>query len=1124
MTAQAYSEWVARGRAHQSEQRPVDAMLCFRRALRENAGGADAHLHLGEVLWQMGRLNDAVQEWQEATRAGPRVLAAHLALAEGRLAVADWPGAAEASARALTLFPDLAPHMLVLGTARLAEAGTLDEGALATAREQIAMALARDHGLLRVASLAGPLAATLDRLPASKGRAALLAGIADLLQRGSIVAAAPALLIALVVEWAADDPGRADILDEMLHHASQREYGSSEHEPLRRIALVAQHGAHGAARALGERYATLCAEAFASSVPLMWTRRTHGDALRIVALIDAGDTGAPQWLVALAGEARDRFEVTLVTLEREVADDLPPTQHDALRTLTLSRWPGAVDARRLAWLDADVLVDLVGLRAGSGPLLAARPARAIVTLADIEAPLLPPLVDHVLPVRAALVAELERAHARLADVAGSGLDAATTAALFNEAVRLHQSGDRDEALRRYDEVLQTQPGHAQTLFLRGALRRDRKELEEALADFSAALEAAPRFLDARVAAAQAALDAGLPRVARTLAQQQLASAPGFTAVWRVLGLAHLALGEADAAVEVFEHALQLDVTDGETHYNHGVALQTLRRHGDAARAYQRALAFRPDFTAADFNLGVLFQEQGNTEAATAAYRQVLRADPRHVTAYKNLGEVLFAAGRLDEWRANFVRFEAQCPDALPLAVQALEVCQHFADFERLEHYLDGLRNERFNARSPAELVESLEELLYLLLFFDIEPDLLHRFSTTYDATAKVVYGEPMTLPDGRDTERKAGRVRLGYLSADLRNHVMGKMVWSAVQHHDRDRFELFFYALSAKEDEWTARFRGLADHFVSVARLSEKEAAERIAQDRLDILVDLSTHTRGAKPGILARKPARVQITHVASAGSVGLSAIDFKLTDHYADVPANQEHMIERLLPMDGCVYPYRHIPAVAQEHHDRARLGLAADAFVIGAFVTPMKLSRRCLRVWSEVLDRLPQARLAISPNHPAWEASFVRLAASAGIPRERLVVIPQGRSENENQGRYALIDVVLDPMPFGGVNGTLEALDAGVPVITLCGRRHGERTSYSILMNLGVPETIATTGRDYVDLAVRLASDRAFAEDVRAKIRAGIAQSPLTDMVRHTRALEAAYAEAMAQAASLLYGAPV
>jgi predicted O-linked N-acetylglucosamine transferase (SPINDLY family) len=277
-----------------------------------------------------------------------------------------------------------------------------------------------------------------------------------------------------------------------------------------------------------------------------------------------------------------------------------------------------------------------------------------------------------------------------------------------------------------------------------------------------------------------------------------------------------------------------------------------------------------------------------------------------------------------------------------------------------------------------------------------------------------------------------------------------------------------------------------------------------------------TTHTRGARPGILARKPARAQITHVASAGTVGLAAVDWKLTDTFADVPESQEFQIERMLVMDGCVFPYRHVAPAEQHPFDRASLGIAEDAVVIGAFVNPLKLSRRCLRVWRDVLERVPRAKLAFSPANPAMRGTYLRLAAAAGIGEDRVLFLPQGRDDAQNQARYHLVDFVLDTFPFGGVNGTIEALDMGVPVVTLVGKRHGERTSYSILRNLGVDATIAASGREYVEIAARLADDPAFRGDVHLAIRRGLVQSPLVDMRQHTRNLEAAYMRALAAGA--------
>ena len=668
------------------------------------------------------------------------------------------------------------------------------------------------------------------------------------------------------------------------------------------------------------------------------------------------------------------------------------------------------------------------------------------------------------------------------------------------------------AIAQYGHVLTLQPGFAPALHLAGIACRDDGDLEGALAGFSDAIAAAPGFVDARVAAMRAASALGDHARAVALGDAGRTLAPRNAVVLRALGQAQLARRDAAAAVAAFKEALGVDPIDGETHFHHGVALQMADDVSEAARAYQRALALRPDLVAAHFNLGVLFQKQGVHQGAAEAFTEVLKADSGNVAAWKYRGEALIASASVEDFIVHFRQFSARHPNALPLVVQAIEACQYLADFNLLERYIDGLRNERFVVSDTVELVDALEQILYLLLYVDVEPELLHQLARTYDEAARRVYGEP--LP--RTIERRPGPLRIGYLSADLRNHVMGKMVWSAVEHHDCERFELYFYSLSPVDDAWTARFRGIAKKFTALWSVPERKAAIAIAQDDLDLLVDLSTHTMGAKPGILALKPARVQVTHVASSGTVGLSTIDFKLTDRYADLPENASTQIEALLPMDCCVYPYRHVDAASEHRYSRAALGIAHDTVVIGAFSSALKLTRRCLSLWRDVLLRIPAAKLAFSPFYPSLNSLYLRLTAAAGIAPDRVIFVSPGQNEADAMARYAIVDFVVDTMPYGGVNGVIEPLDAGVPVVTLVGKRHGERTAYSILANLGVTETVAHSGREYVEIAARLATEPDFMRAVRERIRAGIAHSPLTDRVGHARALERAYIDALSQRA--------
>ena len=1089
-------DWLKLGRDHLWLGRPIDAVLCLRRALVAQPRQGDVRFHLGEALWKLDLKEAARAAWRDSVKAFPAGVPSWLALAEASLNLGDVDEAKKAASEALERAPGepRARTFLLVADAMSGSSGA-DWNAIADA-------VCADPAMVAAPARSRLIADALRRTTGAPGHTKMLETLA------AMPAALPLELLAIVAE-AASASERSEALAAALPGIFEATLARDPHasiDSLRRIArIAAASGDAVLARDLATRYAIASVEADTPPVPVLWPRRTAGAPLRVAALVSSETP--PAVLEALSALAEDGIEATLVAaVDPRDLDELTATLPFRPRArLAAGDAPGPAVARALADRDCDVLIDTCGMSIASGPLLAQRPGRTIWTLADLE----PPLVDaKVAPATTTL-------RAALAGVtrAESGRESpAVLGQLWTTGLKAHQQGDLARARAVYDAVLKDQPAFAPALHFRARAAWDAGALDAAATDLAAAVAAAPAYADARVDASRLALERDLPKLAHDVADGGLAHAPGHAALLRAIGHAHLRLGDGLAAARAFEAAMVGDPLDAETHFNVGVALQLAGNTEAAARAYQRAITLDPALVEADFNLGVLFQQQRRHAAAIEAYRRVVEREPARDAAWKNLGEVLRASGRIDEWAANFRRFEAACPDSLLMAVQALEVCQHRADFARLDRVLDGLRQERYRASSETTLVDALEELLYLLLFFDIEPSVVHRFARTYDGAIRRVYG----LPRPPAPCRAPGRLRIGYLSADLRDHVMGKMMWQAIRHHDRDRFDVYCYSMSAERDRWTERFRETATAFRELSALTDRDAARLIADDDLDLLVDLQTHTKGARPGILALKPARVQVTHVASAGTLGMSTIDFKLTDRYADLPEAQEHQIERLLAMDGCVYPYRAPDPAEVPAFSRAQARIRDDAYVIGAFVTPMKLSRRCLSLWKEVADRVPRAVFAFSPLNERDRGAYVRLMGSVGIEPARLVFLPQGRSDAENQARYRVVDVVLDPMPFGNVNGTIEPLAMGVPVVSLIGRRHGERTSYSILSNLGVDSTLVQSGREYVDLAARLADDPDFAADVRASIARGLADSPLVDAPGYTRRLEAAYIAAIAEVA--------
>ena len=1101
---------LGRGQTHQRAGRTVDALLCYREALAADSYAIQAHFHLGEVQRDLGRDGDAFDAWRTVLTLQPRHLPTLLAFGAAARRIGKTAESAEAFRRAIAFEPQNRQARYGFALTRLA-AGDAD--AWAEIQQSIDDGIARDEP--------EELARLLLSAPDSPGKRSL---IQELAKRGE--PAAPAWLLAMAAEDAAARGDRERVL--ALLESAELAAPTASLQALRLLALAAAGVVPDSAWAA--RYAAQCMSLHAQEAPLVWPRRTAGAALRIAYLIAPGrplrvgtvDMDADRYLRHVAAaHPSERIAAVVFDVGASPSPGSAPAGPARWAMTALGSAPAPGMAQRLAEADLDAIVDLAGMTAATGPLLAQRPARSVWTLDSLFAAHAAPLILSRLPAPRSASDDDLHAHrqeieaavvAAMAPQLSSGAACAVPAMLmarhWHEALRAHQSQNADAAIAAYRGVLDLQPDFARARYLLALLLRDRGDQIDAVAQLTLAVRAAPGCVDARAALANLLREAGRLDEAIALCRDGLAAAPRAAPLWRALGLAELARRQGNAARAAFDRALSLQPADAETHYNRGVALQVGRKRRAAHNAYRRALALQPDLTAAGYNSGVVLREMGRTDAAVDAFELVIAKDPVHVTAHNALCETLHESGRTDDWLRAFRRFEANCPDALPLAVQALEACQYQADFAALDGYLARLRGGAFKPSSDTELVDCLETLLFLILYFDIEAAEVLELYCQYAAAAPRVYGAAVMLAP----RRRSGRIRIGYLSGDLRDHVMGKMIWEEVRRHDRRRFELYFYSLSAVSDAWTARYRALGDHFITLADATEREAAARIAADEIDLLVDLATNTRGAKPGILALRPAQVQITHVASAGVIGLRAIDFKLTDAFADLPESQRGQLETLLPIEGCVYPYRHIVPAAVHPYRRDWLGIDADAVVIAAFVNPMKLSRRCLALWRDVLERIPRAVLAISPLSSSAGEAQQRLFAAAGIARQRTIVLPAGRDEAENQARYAIVDLVLDPLPYGGVNGTLEALDMGVPVVTLCGRRHGERSSYSILANLGVLDTVAHHPADYVAIAARLAEDRAFSTQVKAAIRAGLAKSPLTDMDAHVRNVERAYLTAL------------
>ena len=772
-------------------------------------------------------------------------------------------------------------------------------------------------------------------------------------------------------------------------------------------------------------------------------------------------------------------------------------------------------ARTIAGAELDVLVDLSGAALAIRPLvIALHPARVLIE------PLFEPAESNGFGTGVG-IAHLAYRISQLAQSARTAADAVRNVlkplsaspgelgALLERALRLHRENDLEAARETYEAILLGYPEHPSAAYLLGQLLHQQGAAAAAIPWLQRAVDAAPDFRDAHYTLGQRLADAGQWQEAADSYRRAVELTPQFAAAWSGWGLAaeHDGSSAERGGVQYLEHAVALEPMVPQWRFNLGAALQRRRDLAGARSAYQQVLAASPGHPEALFNLGAIAQDEGDYAAAAAAYRDVLRKQPKFAAVYPQLGTCLQLTNRIDEWLANFNQYRAACPESLAMAVYGLEASMAAGDKAGHEDWRSRILEGGFPAEDQAEYLRNWEQLLFLLLHVDLDRATLGQWYQRYDAVASQWYGRPAPWPENRTP----GPLRIGYLSGDLRDHVMGHMIYEWVSRHDRGTFEIRLYSLSVLRDAFTDRFEQLGLPIVELWAQPHAVAAARIRADELDLLIDCSGHTRAAQPGILALKPARVVATHIATPGPVGLHAIDYKLTEPLAESEDAQNFVIERLFSVGSGVFPWRQYPAP----HDGtiAQFHVPDGSFVCGVFVSLMKLSPRCLALWRRVLERLPRAILAFSPTHEAWQPSYLRWLAAHGIKSERVVFVPRPADEREQLARYRFLDVALDPLPCGNVNGTMEALAMGVPVVTLVGQRHGERLGLTLLSRFGTPETIAYNDDDYVSLVVRLAEDPDWAGELRRRIAEQRIGSPVWDAGMQVRGVEAAYEQLLA-----------
>lgn len=569
-----------------------------------------------------------------------------------------------------------------------------------------------------------------------------------------------------------------------------------------------------------------------------------------------------------------------------------------------------------------------------------------------------------------------------------------------------------------------------------------------------------------------------------------------------LGNAFREANQLDQSIFHYKKALQINPISADTYYHLGDALREKNYLDEAAYCYQKSLMLNPNITAAYDNLGIIFMKKGQLDEALKHYRRAIELDPDYYSAYNNLGITLQLKGQLDEAILCFQTVLKLNPDSAEAYDNLGNILQEKGRLDEAE-----VLYKRAIELDPHNLSYA-KDLLFQMLY-----------NPRYDAYAIFYehlkfakqFAEPLSssvLP--HTNERIPSRkLKIGYISPDFRMHSVGFFIEPVLASHNTKKFKIFVYSDVSQPDEVTKRITGYSEKWRDIVDMSDKEVAELIRKDQIDILIDLSGHTAHNRMLVFARKPAPIQVSWIGYPATTGLSTIDYKIVDSYTDPPGmTDQFYTEKLVRLPDsflCYLPPACSPDVANLP------ALALDHITFGSFNNFTKISSEIIEVWIKILMAKPKSHLMIKAKSLSEKSVcdyILGIFRQKGITSDRLQLLPWEASPKKHLSLYSQIDIALDTYPYHGTTTTCEALWMGVPVITLAGKSHISRVGVSLLSNIGLPELIAKTYDEYVTIAVNLACNLEQLQALRQNIRDKMSHSPLIDSQRFIISLENYY----------------
>jgi predicted O-linked N-acetylglucosamine transferase (SPINDLY family) len=674
------------------------------------------------------------------------------------------------------------------------------------------------------------------------------------------------------------------------------------------------------------------------------------------------------------------------------------------------------------------------------------------------------------------------------------MNPASAGALTNYGLALKADGRLAEALASFDKSIASKPDDPESHNNRGQVLLAMGRLPQALAGFDRAIALRRDHAEAWnyrgiVLAEMKRFDEALIAFDAAIAVQ-----PHFALALNNRGNALLALGRGEEALAAYDSALAVEPDYADAVYNRGQPLMDAMRFEEALASYTRAIALRPDFAKALNGKGIAQQKLGRVAEALASYNAALAITPDPETL-NNCGGLLLATKRFEEARNRFNSALEIAPGDDHafggLAAAALNLC----DWPLVAELAPQVRSRTEEGRPCVDPL--------IAMGYHDDSALQRQASENYQRDR--MPQAPRPLP--ARALSSGGRIRIAYLSADFRTHPVASLIAGLFEHHDRSRFEVSAISLGPNDrSAMRARLEAGFEHFHDVQSLADQDVAKLLTKIDTDIAIDLNGHTQGARLGILAYRPAPVQVSYLGYPGTTGAKFIDYLIADKVVLPPEQQRFFSEKIvyLPHSYQVNDSnRKIAAVP----DRRAAGLPDGSFVFCSFNNNWKITAPIFAIWMRLLSAVPGSVLWLIEDNVGASGNLGRAAAAHGVDPDRLVFAPRVR-EAEHLARQQLADLFLDTLPYNAHTTASDALWSGLPLLTCRGTSFPARVGASLLQTIGLPELVTESLEEYESAALKLAKDPVLLKTLRDKLAGNAMKAPLFDTDRSCCDLESAY----------------